>query len=85
LLEAMKAYRREWNENHMMFSDIPVHDWASDWCDCLRYVCIAVGLIAPALVMAEEEKKSKIVRMSDYNLDTLHADRMLRVSNRRLS
>ena len=86
LLEAMKAYRREWNENHMMFSDIPVHDWASDWCDCLRYVVLAAGLIAPALVMAEAkpEKTSNVIRFSDYGLDQLHEDRMMQMGHRRV-
>ena len=76
LVEAMKAYRREWNENHMMFSDIPVHDWASDWCDCLRYVVIAAGLIAPATIEAPGHKSNgNVTHLSDYNLETLHSDR----------
>ena len=87
LLEAMKAYRRNWDENHMMFSDIPLHDWASDWCDCLRYVCLAVGLIAPALISEDPKKLAKagnVLKFSDYGLDQLHEDRVLQMGTRRV-
>ncbi len=40
LVEALKAYRREWNDDLGMFSDRPVHDWASDYSDCFRYLAL---------------------------------------------
>ena len=33
-IEALKGYHREWDEDHLMFKDIPVHDWTSDYADC---------------------------------------------------
>ena len=86
LLEAMKAYRRSWDENHLIFSDIPLHDWASDWCDCLRYVCIAAGLIVPELVIEEKKapKTGNVFKFSDYGLDQLHEDRVLQLGGRRI-
>ena len=86
LLEAMKAYRRTWDDNKLMFSDTPLHDWASDWCDCLRYVVLAVGLIAPKLAYDPDHKQSGMVsHLADFNLATMFADRELRATNRRIT
>ena len=80
LVEALKAYRREWNDNLMMFSDTPLHDWASDWSDCFRYMCLAVGILAPTLLRAPGEDTGPVTSPSDYNLELLYEDD----NNRRL-
>jgi phage terminase large subunit len=41
-IEALKAYRREWDEQKKTFHDRPLHDWASDPADAFRY--LALGL-----------------------------------------
>lgn len=73
LLEAMKAYRRQWNDNLLIFSDVPLHDWASDYCDALRYVAVAVG------VMGFSPKSKALTgpreMPSEYNLENLFTDR----------
>jgi hypothetical protein len=45
-VEALQAYRRTWNEQLRMFSEKPVHDWASHACDALGTG--AVGGLAQA-------------------------------------
>lgn len=35
-LEALRAYRRTWNEATRMFSERPLHDWSSHGCDAPR-------------------------------------------------
>lgn len=80
LLEAMKAYRRTWDENKLMFSDTPLHDWASDYCDCLRYLAMAVAIlgmhVGSAVVkrlqagMTDQER----LEASSFNLQTLFDD-----------
>lgn len=35
-LDALKAYRREWNEKLQAYNDKPLHDWASDPADAFR-------------------------------------------------
>jgi phage terminase large subunit len=37
-LDALKQYRRLWDEKLQRFSDVPLHDWASDFADALRYL-----------------------------------------------
>lgn len=36
LIEAVRAYRKEWDEKHQCFKEVPVHDWASHPADALR-------------------------------------------------
>jgi hypothetical protein len=74
LLEAMKAYRRQWDDNKLIFADAPLHDWASDYCDCLRYVALAVGLLGFSPTKGAV-KKEKLLEMANYNLQTLFEDR----------
>ena len=41
-LEALRVYRREWDDRRKCFDDRPLHDWSSDAADALRY--LAMGL-----------------------------------------
>jgi hypothetical protein len=41
-LDALRAYRREWDEKHRCYRDHPLHDWASDPADAFR--TFAVGM-----------------------------------------
>lgn len=37
-LDALKLYRREWDEKLQRFKDTPLHDWTSDFADGFRYL-----------------------------------------------
>lgn len=87
LLEALKAYRREWNEDLLIFSDKPVHDWASDFSDAFGYLCV----VAEPNVLHETSSddslntrrrmaKIGMVPHTGYNLETLHMDAATRGS-----
>lgn len=41
-LDALRNYRREFNEKQNVFYDKPLHDWASHYADAFRY--LAIGL-----------------------------------------
>lgn len=68
LVEALKCYRREWNDDLKMFMDRPVHDWTSHYADAFRYFSVITGAsdIKPLIQQVAEE---------GYNLETLFADR----------
>ena len=87
LLEAMKAYRRQWDDNKLMFADAPLHDWASDWCDALRYMALAVGMLGllPAEKVSGESSIFKLLTDSSFNLETLHEDARAYRGNRSIS
>ncbi len=40
LIDAMKEYRREYDEVNRVFSATPLHNWASNSCDSLRYLAL---------------------------------------------
>lgn len=37
-LDALRQYRREWDDKRQCFKDAPLHDWTSDFADGLRYL-----------------------------------------------
>jgi hypothetical protein len=82
LVEALKSYRREWNEDLAMFADKPVHDWSSDYCDCFRYLALVCDT-------ASQAQKAAGVIVSpygdpgQYNLETLFGDREALLNSRR--
>lgn len=39
-LDALRSYRRQWNELAKSFSDTPYHDWASNGADAWRYLAL---------------------------------------------
>ena len=40
-IQALKQYRKEWDERKQTFKDNPLHDWASNAADSFRYACIS--------------------------------------------
>lgn len=39
-IRALKEYRREYDDKRKVFKDTPLHDWASDPADALRYLAL---------------------------------------------
>ena len=46
-IEAMKSYRREWDDNLMCYRDRPVHDWSSHIADAIRYLAVVFTNLQP--------------------------------------
>lgn len=44
-IEAMRQYRKEWDEELLKFKDKPVHDWTSHAADMYRYAAIIENLM----------------------------------------
>ena len=80
LMEALKAYRREWDEEKMVFSEQPLHDWSSDFSDAFGYMCVVANPSAMTRQSSDMSRPytvtdSGIVVPSDHNLETLFAQR----------
>ena len=58
-IEALKLYRRHFNEKYNVFSDQPLHDWCSHPADGFR--CLAVGLhiAEPRIKKAEKTRPQR--------------------------
>lgn len=41
-IEAMKQYRKEWDDKKKCFKDSPLHDWTSHAADAFRYLAVSV-------------------------------------------
>ena len=93
LIEALKGYRREWDENNLMFKDTPLHDWCSDYGDAFGYMAVVAapkfGSHQSADMSPEARARQEATRVvseaSSFNLANLFADRESRMSSRRIS
>jgi len=53
-VEALRAYKRAYDDERKVFSDNPQHDWSSHGSDAFRYLCLVAKEISGG---GEEEKK----------------------------
>tara|TARA_R110000868_G_scaffold5782_1_gene33961 strand:+ start:29044 stop:30381 length:1338 start_codon:yes stop_codon:yes gene_type:complete len=81
LVEALKGYRRTWDDNLLKFSDVPLHNWCSDFADCFRYFALACGLLgvvtATKVIKGGERSVMAMLTESEFNLETMFADNEL--------
>jgi len=72
-IEALRAYRRSWNEKTQQFSNSPVHDWSSNGSDAFRYF----ALVTDDAELGEVETKSTepLIKPAEYRLEELFKER----------
>jgi phage terminase large subunit len=79
-IEALKAYQKTWDERLQRFSDLPLHNWASDGADAFRYLCISWR----ADILTPPKPNPRGVSVGDANQVTLRdLDRMSNLNWRR--
>jgi hypothetical protein len=68
-IEALRAYRRTWNEKTQQFANTPLHDWASNGADAFRYFALVTddSVAKDAL----EERAKEPVKAPEMRLDDL--------------
>jgi len=74
-IEAMKSYRRVWDDKLGCYRDHPLHDWASHTADAIRYLGVVFSLL-------DEPSKPRIIVPGDeavgahyaFNLEDLFTD-----------
>lgn len=71
--EAMKGYRREWDDKHMTYKENPLHDWTSHVADCIRYLAVINRHIHPVMATKLPERKQNGSHYS-FTLDDLFTD-----------
>lgn len=87
LVEALKGYRRTWDENLLRFSDVPLHDWCSDYADAFGYMCVVA---APKFAvqgrssdMSAPGSSPRTLQSPEFHLSNLFADNEARNRGRR--
>ena len=71
-IEALRAYRRNFNELTRSFSDSPVHDWSSNGSDSFRYLSLVCQKGVTDAVVGQAQP---LIKPPEYTLDKLFADR----------
>ena len=59
LIKALEHYHRDWDDKHKVYSNKPRHDWASHYCDSLRYLSLGLRLISTS---SSTENDAKALR-----------------------
>ena len=76
-IEALKSYRREWDDKLGCYRDRPVHDWSSHIADAIRYLGIIFSQLPeqskPKIIMPGEENRAG--GSYAFNLEDLFNDR----------
>jgi phage terminase large subunit len=57
LVDALENYFREWDEGRQIYKSKPVHNWASHYADCIRYMCQGLHLTTNSISSQEYDKK----------------------------
>lgn len=74
-VEALKSYRRAWDEKLGCYKDHPIHDWSSHYADMFRYMGVAFTNIRP--MRSRIVVPAQYARNANYgfNLEDLFNDR----------
>lgn len=72
-VEALRAYRRRWDDITKSFADDPYHDWASHGSDAFRYFALGVKDFKPQKVILPNT--SQIIQSPRICLEDLWAER----------
>jgi hypothetical protein len=56
-IEALRAYRREYDEVRKVFADTPYHDWSSHGADAFRYFALVTKTRLPGATKTEEYRR----------------------------
>ncbi len=74
LVEALRVYRKKFDEINQVFMKKPHHDYASDFADAFRYMAVVANPKKKQLSL-EQKIDQSIVRTHEQTLDALFADR----------
>lgn len=70
-IEALRAYRRSFDESKKVYGEKPQHDWSSDGADAFRYFALACQ---PRKVKDEPKRIRRTTFVPRYTLDKLWED-----------
>ena len=71
-IEALRAYRRQFNEKTQQYANTPLHDWASNGSDAFRYFSLVTE--TEAEVITEDTQELPLLKGNDFTLNELFKD-----------
>ena len=73
LVEGLSEYRKKWNEPMSVFSNEPLHDWASHIADMVRYIAVGMTQVLPNSVGTDPLEDPEVLeerrRHQEQNFD----------------
>jgi len=74
-IEAMKSYRRMWDEKTSCYRDRPVHDWTSHVADAVRYLAVILGIMPTeqSLIILPNQERTAGANYA-FSLENLFTD-----------
>jgi hypothetical protein len=79
-VEAMKSYRRGWDDVNGCYRETPVHDWSSHIADTIRYLGVVCGNLRPErsrIILPGQEREAERGKNGanyTFDLDSLFND-----------
>jgi len=70
-IEALRAYKRKWDDLNQCFSNAPLHDFASNGSDAFRYLSLVAQDRLPAAQKEKPEDLPAIQPPTEYRLDQM--------------
>lgn len=74
-VEALRHYKRDYDDEKKVFSDSPIHDWSSHGSDAFRYLC----LVAHGLKVSDDKEQRIVIPTPQMQLEVLFQDRERRL------
>jgi len=71
-IEALRAYRRQFNEKTQQYANTPLHDWSSNGSDAFRYFALVTD--DSKALAAVKDNAPPVLKAPEYTLDKLFAD-----------
>lgn len=68
LIKALESYRREYDSKNKVYKEKPLHDFASDGADAMRYLATGIPLLRSQSKPEELEKRYREAMYGDDNL-----------------
>jgi len=59
LIKALENYRQEWDEKKKVYKANPLHNWASNFSDSFRYLCVNLPRLREGLTPEELDKRHR--------------------------
>lgn len=78
LVSALENYRREWNEEHQVYADNPVKNWACHGSDAFRYMCLTLGQLKTGMALEDFERARARARYGNDPMQMLQGNRQIR-------
>lgn len=57
LIKSLENYRQEWDPKKKIYKSNPLHNWASHYADCMRYLCISLPKTKDGLSAEELDRR----------------------------